>query len=113
MSILGKTTKWVERGINFARNQSLLDAVAKSTKVLEAIELEGKEKKENPVLGTAYQAAPDEAEAPISQRQRDYIIHLLNLRDYEDGERDRIIADLDGMSKVDASDLISSLAETE
>lgn len=105
MSVLGRANKWIEKGISFARSQSLLDAVAKSTKVMEALQFS--ENGSKIALGEAYQSL--EIEEPISDRQRDYLTQLISQNIEDSGERERWMSQIPSMNRSDASDAIQAL----
>lgn len=109
-SALNKFNRFIDRAVRATIGASLVDAVVRS-KMLDALHF-GPDQKESAVVDEAYEVMKSEESEPITTRQRSYLLELLNTKVDDEGERNKLVADLECMSKVDASDLIASLKDS-
>jgi hypothetical protein len=104
MTLIGKMNKFFEKSIAIAKNQSLLDAVAKGSRVLEVLPLNTNPQQDTKVF------FPDvykerEVTGGITEKQKNYLLQLLRSNDASEEE----IEEVDGLSKEEAAEKIGFL----
>lgn len=104
MALLGKMNKFYEKSLIIAKNQSLLDAVAKGSRVLEVLPLDTDPQQNTKVF------FPDvykerEANNGITEKQKSYLLQLLRSSDASEEELEQV----NGLSKDEAADKIGLL----
>lgn len=107
MALVNKMNKFFERSIGVAKGSALLDAVAKSTKILDVLHF-SQNQQDKVEIGDAYKATVIEDEK-MSDRQREYLSQLISLNIEDSDERERWMSQMETMSKFDASEAIQSL----
>lgn len=109
MSVLGKNSRFVERAVRFACNASLIDAIVRSTKMLDVLATnDGPDKEVNAILNEAY-GEKERVEGMISEKQRGYLVQLIHTKITDPNEQGELSTRLDGMTKLEASQLIAEL----
>ncbi|MFZ2522744.1 MAG: hypothetical protein WAX44_02780 [Minisyncoccia bacterium] len=104
-AVLSRMNRFVERAIRTAFNGSLVDAVVKSTKMLDALRLEpGKER-------TSYITEEIYENEPITDRQKSYLLELVFQNIEDEDERNRWSSQIDEMTKSEASNAIQVFAK--
>ena len=99
-AVLGKVNKYLERTVRYAFNSSLIDAVARSTKMIDALYLDG----------PAVEEEMKVVENPITDKQKSYLTELIKNNVDDEGERNRWMLDIPKLSKDEASEAIQSFA---
>jgi len=105
-TIISEINKFYERSLMYAKNQALLDSVAKGSRVLELLPLEAAKPK--PSVKTVFPNVYKEREISggITEKQKNYLLQLLRSNEASDEE----IEEVDGLSKEEAAEKISFLA---
>jgi len=104
---LSGTTRWVERTIRSAFYGSLLDSIARLTRVDALIDMP-KSQDMGVTIPDAYKA-PETYDDGISDKQKKFLVSLIYQRVDNKEERERRLQEVESCSKADASDLIKSL----
>ena len=105
----GVNNKYVSKTIQFSKNAALLDAVAKSTKYLEVINLDTVFPKNSGIaLDKEYQVKKVENTDSITHKQKKYLIQLIHQNCTDEKECESLINQLDEMSSQEASEQIKS-----
>lgn len=111
VAILNKLNRYVEKTIQAAASAALVDAVVKSTKVLDTLGIEMTVPvKASVSIGEAYQAKEDETDEAATSKQIDYLKMLISTNIEDDSERERFIAHVDQLTKSEASQAIQKFA---
>jgi hypothetical protein len=97
--------KGVSRTVKLAFNGSLIDAMIRSTRVLDTFT---DDMGSGGSFGTAYE--PREIEA-ITDRQKSYLRQLIASRIADEAERDQMMSELETMTKDDASAVIQNFTK--
>ncbi|MFA6586233.1 MAG: hypothetical protein WCS86_03695 [Candidatus Paceibacterota bacterium] len=112
-AVLNRLNKFVERTVLFAKNSSLIDAMVRSTKILDALSImpNQKESDENDLEGRNSQAFFGEDDMPqyASQKQRNFLSKLVQNCDEEDKEEYMSALASPYLSKFQCSELIQKL----
>jgi hypothetical protein len=108
-AVLNSFNKYVERTVGTALKASLVDAVVRSTKILETLPMNPQPAPEKGrVRG---EQRPDEqvpmADNPITDKQKSYLTELIHMN-VEPNEQDQLLSQLDEMTKDEASEMIGS-----
>lgn len=101
-SVINQNNKYVSRAVHSAFNSSIVDAVMRSTKVLDTFRGPSKNEVEE-----AYKAR-DMAEEGATEKQISYLRQLIQTNVEDDHDRDRWESQLADMSKRDAGQAIES-----
>lgn len=110
VAILNRLNRYVEKTIQAAASAALVDAVVKSTKVLDTLGIETEPVKPSVAIGEAYQVKEDEADEAATSKQIDYLKMLISTNIEDDSERERFIAHVDQLTKSEASQAIQKLS---
>ena len=94
--------KFVERGVRYAFNASLIDAVVRSSKTLDALYLKTIDQEDT---GTPIEKL---YENKISDNQKSYLRQLININVVDERERNRWESEIEDMTKDEASTAIQS-----
>ena len=105
MTVVSEMNKFYEKSLVYAKGQSLLDAIAKGSKILDLIPLDTAPQQ------TAKVSFPNvykerEPSGGITEKQKNYLLQLLRSNDASDEE----ISEVDDLSKEEAAERISFLA---
>lgn len=106
VTIISEVNKWFERSLMYAKNQALMDSVAKGSRVLEMLPLEETKPKQDAkaVFPNVYKER--ETSGGITEKQKNYLLQLLRSNDASDEE----IEEVGGLSKEEAAEKIGFLA---
>ena len=106
LTIISEVNKWFERSLMYAKNQALMDSVAKGSRVLEMLPLgEFKPKQDaKTVFPNVYKER--DFSSGITDKQKNYLLQLLRSNDASEEE----IGEVDGLSKEEAAEKIGFLA---
>lgn len=104
--VLNRTNRFVERTANFAKNASLIDAIVRSTKILDAFSPSASSQDVDEAFKLAY--GFDE---PITDKQKSYLQELIQINVLNDGEREHWTSQLPEMTKQEASEAIQSFVK--
>ena len=108
-SVLSPNNRFVTRSINLAFNSSLADAVIRA-KVLDTFRTNAEELGASVALGEAYRAPQGEESQPATDKQKAYLRQLLSLNVEDGGEREKLEAQVDELTKDEASHAIKAYA---
>ena len=103
-SVLNKVNRFIDRTVRATIGASLVDAVVRS-KMLDALHFSS-ERNTGTALGEAYKVIETGGPEPITSRQKSYLLELAQTNISDKYERDQFEAQIDGMSKDDASEAI-------
>jgi hypothetical protein len=112
-AVLNRLNKFVERTVLFAKNASLIDAMVRSTKILDALSIMPNQKdgEERDLEGRDSPAFFGEEDMPqyASQKQRNFLTKLVE--NCDDSEKEEFISALASpyLSKFQCSELIQKL----
>ena len=102
--------KYIERTVHTAFNGSLIDAIVRSTKILDALQPEAmSQPHDTGIVGTYPTKGSYEFEM-ITDKQRSYLIQLYSINIADENLREQQVANIDNLTKEEASDAIKSLA---
>ncbi|KKR02267.1 MAG: hypothetical protein UT98_C0001G0123 [Candidatus Nomurabacteria bacterium GW2011_GWF2_40_31] len=104
-AILNRMNKFVERGIRFAYGASIVDAVVRSTKTLDALYLKTSGQ-ENPGVLKEETGEIDYTPELATDKQKSYLRELININVLDDRERDQWASQIDELTKDEASEKI-------
>lgn len=104
-AVLNRMNKFVDRTVSAALNSSLIDSVVRSTRVLDTMRLS---EQGGPEIGEAYRSTKYDATEGITDRQKTYLRELVQLNVEDDSEQEQILANLDSLTKEEASDMIGN-----
>jgi len=102
MTVVSEMNKFYERSLIYAKGQSLLDAIAKGSKILDLIQNDS-----NPHQNTTVSFNQKERgmTGGITEKQKNYLLQLLRSNQASEEE----IEEVDGLSKDEAAEKISFL----
>ena len=105
ITIISEVNKWFERSLMYAKNQALMDSVAKGSRVLEMLPVGEAMPKQDAkaVFPNVYKER--ETAGSITDKQKNYLLQLLKSNDASEEE----IREVDGLSKDEAADKIGLL----
>ncbi len=111
-SVLSKVNRYLERTVRYAFNASLLDAVARSAKMLDSLHLDENLTHEVNATPTApveaYRAK--DTEGLITDKQKKYLLELIKIKVSDKEERDQWKIDIERLTKDEASQAIQSFS---
>lgn len=107
--------RYVEKTIQTAASAALVDAIAKSTRLTDSLELEAATPSNvravsKTAIGEAYQANENNADDAATSKQIEYLKQLISTNIEDDSERERFIAHVDQLTKGEASLAIQRFA---
>ena len=104
-SVLSKVNRYLERTVRYAFNASLLDAVARSAKMLDSLHLDENLNHEVNVAPTApvevYKIK--DTEGLITDKQKKYLLELIKIKVSDKDEQDQWKIDVERLTKDEAS----------
>lgn len=110
-AVLSRTNKYVERAIYSALNSSLADAIIRSTKVLDTFRGTSEIEQSRMALDEAYQMRGAEESEQATEKQKNYLAQLIQVNVADEDEREQQIAQIDDLTKQEASALIESFRQ--
>lgn len=110
-TVISKLNKGLERALFGCLNGALMSATNSACKTLDVERLKFADKlaSSSAMLGDAYRAKEEDASAPASPRQLEYLKHLLQVN-ADDEVRNQWEPNLDTLTRAEASELISRYA---
>ena len=111
-AVLNRLNKFVERTVLFAKNSSLIDAMVRSTKILDALSIMPNQKdiEGRDVEGENFQASyTEDLPQTATDKQRNFLSKLVESCDEEDKEEYLSALASPYLSKFDCSQLIQKL----
>ncbi len=108
-AVLSRINRYIERTVRFAFNASLLDATAKSLKMLDALQLDVNNQS-NGTTVVKQEPVVNNTKLYITPKQKGYILELVKTRVKDIEERNRWQNTLDKMTRDEASLAIQSLS---
>ena len=109
-TVLSRINKFLERTVRYAFNASLLDAVAKSLKMLDALQLDVSNQN-NKTTVVKQEPVVNNSKLYITPKQKGYIIELVKTRVKDIEERNRWQSVLDKFTREEASNAIQTLSK--
>ena len=108
-TVINGVNKYFSKSISFCRNQALLDAVAKSTKYLEVLNLDPKPQNSGVKLklDESYQVREVENSDSITDKQKNYLLTLIKTNVAEN-KRGEMRKQIDSYTRNQASQLIKT-----
>lgn len=100
MSVLNQANKYVEKTVQTVWNYALIDAISKTTRILDAFH-------STTASGDYSVKEPYESEM-ITDKQRSYLLELINTNVSDNEERDRWSSQISEFTKEEASEAIQS-----
>lgn len=100
-SVISRANRFVERNVRFSANASLIDAIVRSTKILDTF---------YPDVEVQAQNQNYEFVA-ITEKQKKYLFELIQTNIADEEERKKIEGQLDSLSKEEASSAIQRFTE--
>ena len=111
-AVLNRLNKFVERTVLFAKNSSLIDAMVRSTKILDALSImpNQKDTEDRDTEGRDFQASyTEDLPQTATEKQRNFLSKLVEKCDEEDKEEYLSALASPYLSKFDCSELIKKL----
>ena len=114
-AVLSKINKYVEKTIRYAFNSALLDAIAKATKSLDALQIETNQKED---IDASEDVFPiEEIHEPkvnntgdmATEKQKNYLLELIKTNVADDNDRNELAGKVESFSKSEASETIQEL----
>ncbi len=110
--VLNRLNKFVERTVRFAYNASLVDAMVRSTKILDALYIMPNNQKEEDLEGRDKKAFYSENDLPqiATDKQRNFLTKLID-EQCDNDSKEEYLNHLKSpyLSKFECSELINSL----
>ena len=107
ISVVNRINRIVERTVSMAINGSFLSACNSATKVLDTLRLEAPALTGPQGLGEAYRMPEEGADDMATARQVDFLKQLIQIN-LDDPEREQRLAEVEGLTKEEASQAIAS-----
>ena len=107
MSVLNRMNKYIERTVRTAFNSSLINAIIQSTKVIDTLSVSTSE----PTSGQQYMLEENRLPEPASEKQKAYLVQLVQKNVSDEREREQWELEIDGFTKEEASEHINSFLE--
>lgn len=107
MTVVSEVNKFYEKSLIYAKGQSLLDAIAKGSKILDLIPL-NTTPQQNTKVSFPNIYKEKELSGGITEKQKNYLLQLLRSNEASEEEIDEV----DRLSKEEAAEKISFLAPT-
>ena len=113
-AVLGPMNRYIDRTVQIAVNSSVIDAVVRATKGLDALRLgvESAVADNASVIGEAYQTRPSEASNEATPKQIEYLRQLVALNIFDDEERNRWEDQISSFTREDASEAIQKFVRS-
>ena len=111
-TVISRLNKGIERALFGCLNGALMSSINAACKSLDAIRLEGSQESDtkSATLGEAYKAPQGEESQPATDTQKAYLRQLLSLNVEDGGEREKLEAQVDELTKDEASHAIKAYA---
>ena len=103
---ISRLNKGIDRALYSCLNGALMSAINSACKSLDIIRLEGGQEQ----LGEAYKTVRGEESQPATDKQKAYLRQLLSLNVEDGGEREKLEAQVDELTKDEASHAIKAYA---
>ena len=111
VAIIDSSNRYFVKAIQAAASAALVDSMVKSTKLfnlLDTVAITTDKAVPETTIGEAYQAKESDGFEPVSKNQRDYLQQLIQINIESGSERDRLISEIEEMSRSEASSAIQS-----
>lgn len=105
MAVISKSNKWFEKSLAMAKNQSLLDAVAKSTRLLDILPTNVGPRENTKVFFPNIYKEKETSDG-ITEKQKNYLLQLLRSNEASEEEIEEVYT----LSKEEAAEKIGFLA---
>lgn len=110
-AVINQVNRFIVRTINFAFNAALIDAVVRSTKILDVFRPDAVPhpwSETKPALSNTYKVQEEEEPDIATPKQIDYIRQLIQINVGEEDEREGMESQLSELTKTEASKMIES-----
>jgi len=110
VAIVDYSNRYFVKAIQAAASAALVDSVVKSTKLLSiGMEVTTPDKAvPESDIGEAYQSTEKDGFEPATEKQRDYLQQLIQINVEDDAEKDRLISQIEELSREEASTSIQA-----
>ena len=106
---LSKVNKYVERTVFTAVNYSLIDAISKTTRIVDALHTDTEaNSKSVPVNNDARYESKNYHQEMITDKQRNFLVELIHTNVTDEDDRESRIMQLDDLTRQEASEAIQS-----
>ena len=106
---LSKVNKYVERTVFTAVNYSLIDAISKTTRIVDALHTDTEaNSKSVPVSNDARYESKKFNQEMITDKQRNFLVELIHTNITDEDDRESRIMQLDDLTRQEASEAIQS-----
>jgi len=114
-AVLGPMNRYIDRTVQIAVNSSVIDAVVRATKGLDALRLgvESAVADNASVIGEAYQSTENNAYDSATPKQVEYLRQLVATSIFDDEERNRWEDQISSFSRSDAHEAIQTLTRNK
>jgi hypothetical protein len=110
-SVLNQHNKYVSRAIYSAFNSSIVDAVVRSTKVLDTFRGVSEIDDARKALDDVYYARGSEESESATEKQRNYLRQLIGQNVSDEDEREQQLSQVDELTKQEASVMIEAFRQ--
>lgn len=104
-TVINQVNRFIVRTINYAFNASLVDAVVRSTKILDVFRPDAQ-----PHAWNGADNAPEESFVGITDKQKSYLLQLIQTNVTDEDEREGLVSQIDEFTKEEASQAIKRFA---
>lgn len=111
VAVVNRVNRIVERTVSMAINGSFMSAANNATKVLDTLRLDMPAQAPSQGIGEAYKAGDGESSDTATLRQVEYLKTLISTNIEDDSERERFLANIDQLTKGEASEMIQKYAD--
>ena len=106
-AVMSKLNRSVERTTNFVHRSAFLDAIVRYTRIMDALIDTSIEVKQDSFINLD-ELFKDEEVIPATEKQRNYLLELVQSNVYSNEERNKWKEEIKGFSKEEASEAIQS-----
>lgn len=107
-TVINQVNRFIVRTINFAFNSALIDAVVRSTKILDVFRPDATP---HPWNGPSVETSDSyESGENITDKQKSYLLQLIQTNVADEDERENLVAQIDEYTKEEASQAIKRFA---
>jgi len=107
-AVMSKLNRSVERTTNFVHRSAFLDAIVRYTRVMDALIETNAEIKQDGFINLDELFKDDNEIIPATEKQRNYLLELVQSNVYSNEERNKWKEEIKGFSKEEASEAIQS-----
>lgn len=108
-AVISRMNKYIERTVHTAFNASLIDGIVRATKVLDALQPDAISQPYDTGAEESYPVKGSYEFDMITDKQKSYLLQLIYTNVMDGDERERQAANVDQLTREEASDAIQSL----